>query len=70
MKLHTENIGGNIHKAATFINKMGWAEYLISLYLNGGSYSTAVFRMPDEMVWKIREEDRRYASDSHHDDPK
>ncbi len=68
MKLHTETMCGNVHEAATTINKRGWAEYLVSLEFTGGNYSTAVFKMPNEMVYKIREASTSYASDPHHDD--
>lgn len=69
MKLHTENLPGNIHQSATFINKQGWADYVISMDFSGGNYTIVVFCMPDEMVYKIRELDKSYTSDPHHDDP-
>lgn len=69
-KLHTENIGGNLHEAATNINKMGWADYVLSMSFNGGNYTVAVFRMPIEMVHKIRKDKCSYVSDPHHDNYK
>lgn len=67
-KLHTETFGGNVHESATLVNKLGWAEYLVSLEFNGGNYSTAVFLMPAEMVYKLRSDRKTYVSDPHHDD--
>lgn len=67
MKLHTENISGNLHEAANYINKKGWADYVI--HMSCRSYATqVVFKMPKELVWKIRKEDRCYTGDIHHDD--
>lgn len=67
LKLHTMNIGGNLHEAATAINKWGLAEYLIHLdYMNG--MTVAVFRMPANKVYEIRTNSPSYAADPHHDD--
>ena len=68
MKIHTENMCGNLHEVATTINKRGWAQYLVTMNFNGGNYTVAVFRMPDSMVYKLRRESPSYMSDPHHDD--
>ena len=68
-KLHTENIAGNIHDSATLINKRGWAGYLVTIHSTGFN-SVAVFKMPSELVYSVRSEDKSYVADPHHDDPK
>jgi len=68
IKIHTEVMGGNAHESAHTINKLGLAKFLLSLSFNGGSYSTAVFKMPAHMVWKLREEKPSFDGDPHHDD--
>ena len=67
-KLHTKNINGNLHEAATWINKMGWADKLVTMDSNGFN-TVAVFRMPAHEVYKIRNEDPSYVSAPNHDDP-
>lgn len=66
--LHTANYHGNVHEAATSINKQGYAEYVLSM-----SYSSmntiVVFLMPAELVYKIRSESRSYANRPDHDFP-
>lgn len=68
MKLHTETYSGNLHQAATAINKQGLAEYVIVMDFTD-LYTVVVFKMPDELVYKLREENRNYAAHPHHDDP-
>jgi len=68
MKIHVELVGGNFHSAATFLNKMGYAEYLIQME-GVGNYTHCVLKMPAELVKKIRSESRSYTSDPSHDDP-
>lgn len=68
LKLHTVNIGGNLHDAATAINRWGWAEYLIHLDSVSGYNTIAVFRMPAEKVNQIRADMPSYVADPHHDD--
>lgn len=68
LKLHTENIGGNLHQASTIINRWGWAEYLIHLDCVTGSNTIAVFRMPAEKVHEIRQNSQSYCADPSHDD--
>jgi hypothetical protein len=68
MKLHTENYGDNLHATANAINKKGWGEYVVVMQSNGMS-TQVVFKMPAEMVYKIRKENRSYCMDPHHDDP-
>lgn len=67
-KLHTENIGGNLHEAATKINKLGWAEYVIAMDYSG-NYTVCVFKMPSYLVKNIRMASPSYAADPSHDDP-
>lgn len=66
-KIHTENICGNLHSAAVWINKQGWAEYLLQMEFSGGS-TLAVFRMPAELVHDIRAKSAAYIPESNHDD--
>jgi hypothetical protein len=66
-KLHTENIPGNLHMAATTINEWGWAEYVVALD-RSGNYTIAVFKMPAEFVKKIRANSPSYTADPSHDD--
>lgn len=68
LKLHSVNIGGNLHAATTAINRWGWAEYLIHLDSVSGHNTIAIFRMPAQKVWDIREKDPSYIADPHHDD--
>ena len=68
MKIYTENIPGNLHRAATIINKRGWAEHLVQMESNGGQYTVAVFKMPSAYVYEIRGRDPSFAGDIHHDD--
>lgn len=55
MMLHSETIVGNTHQAIRYINKRGWADYVISLHTTGFN-TVAVYRMPAGMVIKAREE--------------
>ncbi len=66
-KLYTHNLGGNIHEAARWVNKRGWAEYLLAIEGISGNHTMCVFRMPLEMVNKIREEGNHF--DINEDDP-
>lgn len=66
-KIHTENMPGNMHEAATTINKWGWAEYLIQMD-GSGHYTICAFRMPADMVRKIRAASGSYISEPSHDD--
>jgi len=68
MKLHTENVPGNLHEAATWINKQGWAEYVVVMHYVNSSTTVAVFKMPNAMVYKIRANKPGYIPDPHHDD--
>lgn len=68
-KIHTENIPGNIHNAACWINEQGWAEYLLQLDFSGSGHNTvAVFKMPAQMVRDIRAKNVSYVADPGHDD--
>lgn len=68
LKLHSVNIGGNLHAATGAINRWGWAEYLVHLDSVSGSNTIAIFRMPAQKVWDIRENDPSFIADPHHDD--
>lgn len=68
IKLHTENIAGNLHQAASIINQWGWAEYVIGLDCPTGSTTIAVFKMPAAKVHEIRNSKPSYWADPHHDD--
>jgi len=67
IKIHTENISGNLHAAAVWINKQGWAEYLVHMEFST-SYTVAVFKMPAHMVHMIRAKSASYAAEPDHDD--
>lgn len=68
MKLHTENVPGNLHEAATWINEKGWADYVVVMRYINTSTTIVVFKMPNAMVYKIRANDPSYIGDIHHDD--
>ncbi len=69
-KIHVDMIGGNLYDSATYINKMGWAEYLVSMSCDAPyQYTIVVLRMPRSMVHKIRRESRSYIANVDHDDP-
>lgn len=68
LKLHSVNIAGNLHDAATAINTWGWAEYLHTLSYVGDYNTIAVFRMPAEKVYELRAQSASYVADVRHDD--
>ncbi len=69
MKLYTLTLGGNIHLSANFINSKGWAEYVKYMEVSDdGKKTIVVLCMPNALVWKLREEDKAYTADPHHDD--
>lgn len=47
MRLITENLQGNWHDAAHFINELGWAEYLVAISPMHGNYTIAMFKVPE-----------------------
>lgn len=47
--LVTLNMCGNVHMAATELNALGLADYVLSIdYYKGGNYSTVLLRMSEE----------------------
>lgn len=52
--LYTENMAGNLHQAGILINQLGLADYVIAMDYAGGRYTVVVFRMPEDMIRKIR----------------
>lgn len=66
LKLHTENVPGNLHQAAITINSWGWAEYVLAME-TVGNYTVTVFKMPAAKVHEIRT-GGGYVLDPHHDD--
>lgn len=66
LKLHTENVPGNLHQAAITINSWGWAEYVLAME-TVGNYTITVFKMPAAKVHEIRT-GNGYTLDPHHDD--
>lgn len=66
LKLHTENVPGNLHQAAITINSWGWAEYVLAMEMVG-SYTVTVFKMPAAKVHEIRA-GNGHTLDPHHDD--
>lgn len=69
MKLHTENMNGNLHQVAEIINKFGWADYVVTMY-PVSLMTVVVFKMPDDIVHTIRQNSRSYIGDPHCDDCK
>lgn len=71
MKIHTENIPGNIHAAAHWINKRGLAEYLVCMSVSG-NYTIAVFKMPNDIVHWLRKHNPSWSPNTaiDFDDPK
>ena len=69
MKLHVESFGGNLFEAATTINKLDWAKYVVEMDVVG-MYTIVVFKMPTIMVHAIRAANPCYKSEPNHDDPK
>ena len=69
MKIHTETFGGNYHSAANRVNELGWAEWLIQ-FNTVGNYTIGVFKMPADMVRKIRSDNPSWMVDPGFDDPK
>lgn len=56
MKLISLNTSGNVHESCAQLNKMGVADYVISLDFNGGHNSIAVLKVPDcevGYVWNM-----------------
>lgn len=53
MQLVSTNIGGNLHEASNAINKMGLAEYVLTMDFSG-SGTIVVFRVSDEQAPKLR----------------
>lgn len=68
-KLYTEHFDDNLFQTATTINKLGWADYVIHMHCPDGRYTIVVFKMPAEMVYQIRSDNKSYTGDPHHDDP-
>ena len=66
-KLHTENVPGNLHQAASSINRRGLAEFVIAMDCSG-SGTVVVFKMPSAMVNRIRKGTKSYIVDACHDD--
>jgi len=62
-KIHTENIPGNLHEAATWINRRGWASNLITMHFNGGHYTVAVFRFHEIELHRIRHDNPSFMED-------
>lgn len=50
----TENVPGNQHAAAQYINESGLADYLIQLDYSGGGSSIAIFKVPAVMAPQVR----------------
>lgn len=56
--LYSENLPGNLHDAATIINKIGLADYVIHLESSGYN-SIVVYRLPPELRNKLWRESGR-----------
>jgi len=48
--LISENCGGNVHSAVSLINKLGLADYVISIHSSTGHNSIIIYRVPESMV--------------------
>jgi len=66
LALHVEMFGGNLFESHLTINKLGMAEYCMSLEYSGGGSSIAVFKAPVSLVKKWRESRRSWCGN--HDD--
>lgn len=65
-KIRVEHVQGNLYDAATFVNKMGWADYVVSMEYSHQS-TGIVMRMPTAVVHDLRRASRSYVSDVNHD---
>ena len=68
-KIYTHNIDSNVHVAARWINKRGWAEYLIDFDSVSADHTICILKMPLEMVNRIRTE-MNYGHVAEDDPPK
>jgi len=62
MKLHTENVVGNLHGACHTLNRWGLAEQVFSLHYSSGSYTIAVLKVHDD--FDIDEHIKKYGKKS------
>jgi len=69
MKLHTMNLGGNLHIASRYLNKHGLAKYVVSMDCLTGSNVIVVLRASAAQVNKWREEQNHMPETIHEDDP-
>ncbi len=53
MKIYTQNFGGNVHEAASAINRLELAEHLVSISSPSGLNSIGVFKVPDELYEEL-----------------
>lgn len=51
MKLHSMNLGGNLHSAVSYVDKVGLVPYLFSLHSVSGHGSIAVFKFENEQTY-------------------
>lgn len=60
IKLHSMNLGGNVHEAVHYINERlpEFAEGVIHLEFNGGYHSLVVFRADEALIEKAKKEKR------------
>lgn len=69
MKLHTMNLGGNLHIASRYLNKMGLAQYVVHMESVSNGSVIVVLRARDEQVNKWRREQGYIPDSIHEDDP-
>lgn len=69
MKLHTMNLGGNLHTVCSYLNKMGLAKYVVALDCHEGRNTIAVLRASVHQVNKWRAEQNHIPETIHDDDP-
>jgi len=67
-KLYVTRCPGNLYDAATFINKMNWADYVISMDCIMSNNTIIVLRMPTKMVHQLRRDDKGFVAEVNHDD--
>ncbi len=50
MKIYTQNFGGNVHEAATRINELDLAKWLVEIKTShNGTLAIGVFKVPDDL---------------------
>jgi len=48
VKLFSTNLGGNLHDATNFVNRMGWATNVVHFHCTTGHNSIIILRFADD----------------------